>query len=570
MIEPLPPQSRAERLIAAGRVVLAASSLFAVWLEPSEPARHAGVAYSLLVAYLAYAITVAVFSWQPEPPGERTRLLTHVFDLVFFSLFGYFTTGPASPFTIYFVFSLVCATVRWQWRGTLWTAIAAIVAFVGVGLYRGEVLQDPSFPLDSVIIRGVYLGVVATLLGYLGFHEHAARKEMSLLAGWRQRLPEDLRTLVRADLAYACQILECPSALLAWVEAEEPWLHLASWDGEDLKLARQPPGDDDPLVARELVGDSFFCLDLRPGDGSLPPVWRKSAAGLERWRGEPFAGDVVANPGRTVLSCPIDAENTTGRAFFFGRREITMDELILGEVVVGVLGVRLEHFHFTQALALSAADQERVRLARDLHDGVLQSLTGIALQLAAARRRLDENPDAAARSLEDVRELIALEQRDLRFFIEEMRPKPGAAGASAKELPARLEELEARIEREWNLAVDLELADLGGAVPESLGRHVYLLIREAMVNAVRHGQATRVRVTLARQDGDLRLTVIDNGRGLPTHGCFSLRRLEELNTGPRNIRERVSSLRGSLDLESSEQGVRLDMTLPTDPLRGAA
>ena len=569
MIEPLPPQSRAERLIAAGRVVLAASSLFAVWLEPSEPARHASIAYSLLVAYLVYATVVAGFSWGPEPPSERKRLLTHGFDLVFFSLFVYFTTGPASPFTTYFVFSLVCATVRWQWRGTLWTAVAAMVAFVGVGLYRGEVLQDPSFPLHSFIIRAVYLAVVATLLGYLGFHEHTARKEMSLLAGWRQRFPEDARTLVRDDLAYACRVLGCPKAILAWVEAEEPWLHVATWDGEALRLDRRAATEDDPVVAPELRGQSFFCLDLRP-QGGRPLVWRRTEGGLERWRGEPFPAGLPLVDCRTVLSCSCEAESTMGRVFFLDRRELTMDELILGEVVAGVLAVRLEHFHFTRALALSAADQERVRLARDLHDGVLQSLTGIALQLAATRRRLDESPQAAARSLEEIRELIALEQRDLRFFIEELRPEPGAAAAGSRELPARLEELESRIEREWNLGVELELADLGEPVPEELGRHVYLLVREAMVNAVRHGQATRVRVALARDNGDLRITVADNGRGFPTHGRFSLGRLEELNTGPRNIRERVSSLHGSLDLESTGQGARLTMTLPIDPLRGAA
>jgi signal transduction histidine kinase len=555
-------------------VVLAASSLFAVWLEPSEPARHAGIAYSLLVAYLAYSIAVAAFSLGPEPPGERKRLLTHAFDLVFFSLFVYFTTGPASPFTTYFVFSLVCATVRWQWRGTLWTAVAAMVAFVSVGLYRGEVLQDPTFPLHSFIIRGVYLVVVAALLGYLGFHEQAARDEMSLLAGWRQVLPEDVQSLVREDLAYACRVLGCPRALLAWVESEEPWLHLASFDGQRVQLDRRTTTDDDPLVAPELQGLSFFCTTLhraRADSGAEPPlVWRRSATGLERWQGDPFPDGLPPGGARTALSCPLVAENAVGRVFFLDRPELTIDELTLGEVVAGVLAVRLEHFHFTRALALSAADQERVRLARDLHDGVLQSLTGIALQLAAARRRLDEDPAAAARSLEELRELIALEQRDLRFFIEDLRPEPGAAAAGGRQLLARLEELESRIEREWNLGVDLELADLGEPVPEALGRHVYLLVREAMVNAVRHGQATRVRVALARENGDLRVTVADNGRGFPVHGRFSLQRLEELNTGPRNIRERVSSLQGTLDLESTAQGARLVMTLPVDAPRGPA
>src|SRR5215217_2714845 len=171
-MEPLySPQSRAERLIAGGRVVLAASSLFAVWLDPSEPVKYARIAYSLLVFYVIYSIAIAVLVWRSDAPSNRQRLITHCFDLIFFSLFIYFTAGPGSPFTAYFVFSLVCATLRWQWRGTLWTALASLAAFLGVGLYFTVVVADPAFQIYSLIVRGVYLVVTAFLLGYLGAHE---------------------------------------------------------------------------------------------------------------------------------------------------------------------------------------------------------------------------------------------------------------------------------------------------------------------------------------------------------------------------------------------------------------
>ena len=110
------PQSRAERFIAAGRVVLATSSLFAVWLDPTEPAKFARVAYSLLVAYVVYSSFIALLVWRSDDPAGRQRAVTHAVDLAFFSLFIFFTAGPASPFTAYFVFSMVCATLRWQWR----------------------------------------------------------------------------------------------------------------------------------------------------------------------------------------------------------------------------------------------------------------------------------------------------------------------------------------------------------------------------------------------------------------------------------------------------------------------
>jgi len=127
------PQNRAERLIAAGRVVLAISSLFAVWLDPSEPAKYATAAYALLTFYVLYALAIALVVWRSDTPAGRQRIISHAFDFVFFSLFIYLTAGPASPFTPYFLFSLVCATLRWQWRGALWTALASLSTFLAFG-----------------------------------------------------------------------------------------------------------------------------------------------------------------------------------------------------------------------------------------------------------------------------------------------------------------------------------------------------------------------------------------------------------------------------------------------------
>src|SRR6058998_3984602 len=148
--------SYAERLIAAARLVLVASSLLAIWLDPHEPAEYAALTYRLLSGYFLYALLVAALVWSwPTTPA---------FDLVAFSTFMYFTHGPSSPFFVYLVFALLCATLRWQWRGTLWTAVAALVVLTGLGLYAAGVLHDPEFELDSFIIRSVYFAVAATLL----------------------------------------------------------------------------------------------------------------------------------------------------------------------------------------------------------------------------------------------------------------------------------------------------------------------------------------------------------------------------------------------------------------------
>ncbi|HNU83114.1 MAG TPA: hypothetical protein PKO05_06750, partial [Thermoanaerobaculia bacterium] len=155
------PRLRTERVIAAGRVLLAAGSLFAIGWDPSALIKHAATAYSLMLGYFGYSLLVALLVWRALGNLRLPGLLTHLVDLGFFSVFLYFTSGPASPFFAYFVFALICATLRWQWRGAVWTAAACLAAFAGVSFYFAEVLADPSFESTQTIMRVLYMLVVA-------------------------------------------------------------------------------------------------------------------------------------------------------------------------------------------------------------------------------------------------------------------------------------------------------------------------------------------------------------------------------------------------------------------------
>lgn len=561
-MEPLySPQSRAERLIAGGRVVLAVSSLFAIWLEPSEPAKYANIAYSLLVAYVFYSAGIAFLVGRSDAPSNRQRLVTHCFDLVFFSLFIYFTSGPASPWTAYFVFTLVCATVRWQWRGTLWTALVSIAVFLGLGIYFAEIAVDPAFQVYPLVVRTVYLAVIAVLLGYLGVHEEQTRRDMALVAAWPDAAPQRVESLVQILLVHAARVLGAPGAILAWVDKEEPWLYLASWSGGAFTWVHSSPEPFSRLIAEPLRESSFLCPDTT---ASPATVLHRTARGLARWRGAPLDPAFEERFRiQSVLALPIRGESLEGWLFFTGKPAMTSDDLVLGEVVAGMMASSLDHFSLNRQLQESVATEERIRLARDLHDGVLQSLTGIGLRLAAVRGLLEEDPASARDSLETLQKLIAREQRDLRFFIQELKPPPIAPPGQAPSLASSVSELVERIELEWGLKVELRSEGLAGPIPEPLARDVYHVVREALVNAVRHGEASAVRVEISRSEcGSLAISVTDNGRGFPFEGRYSHRDLTEADLGPRTLLERVASLQGTLAIESSASGARLDIALP--------
>src|SRR6478672_3473075 len=128
------PQIGAERTLAAARVALALSSLFAIWIDPAEPARFAQVTYTLHWIYVAYSIGLALFTWTLWTGGNRLPFVTHAFDVVAFSVFQYLTLGPSSPFFVYFIFSLFCGAIRWGWRGTLWTGALVLIFYVGMAV----------------------------------------------------------------------------------------------------------------------------------------------------------------------------------------------------------------------------------------------------------------------------------------------------------------------------------------------------------------------------------------------------------------------------------------------------
>ena len=130
------PQSRVGRLLAIGRVILATFSLLAIWLDPSKPAKYVQITYILLAGYVVYALLLALLAWLSDALLVRLRLLSHGVDLMIFSLFTYFTGAPTGPHFGYFVFCVVSGSLRWQWRGVLWTAAVALAAVIGIGVYR--------------------------------------------------------------------------------------------------------------------------------------------------------------------------------------------------------------------------------------------------------------------------------------------------------------------------------------------------------------------------------------------------------------------------------------------------
>jgi signal transduction histidine kinase len=561
-----PQQDRSERLIATTRLVMAIVALLAIWLDPFQPARNTYIVYALLTGYTFYASVLTILTWRTAISLPRLRLTTHVLDLVFFSLLVYLTEGPTSPFFIYFVFSLACATLHWGWHGTLWTALAALTMFIGMSAYAATVLQDPAFKLNRVIIRTLYLVMAATLLGYVGAYRRRVDSNMFKLAAWPRGTSGEASALVRKIVTYAADLLRAPRVLMFWGEPEEPWIHLALWSRDEFRLSREPPDTFDRLVAKPLSGVSFLCPDAH---APVPRVLYTSSAGLQPWYGLPFHPDLQTRfTIGAALSPRLHGATFEGRLFFLDIRRITPDDLVLSEIIARQVAADLDQFYLSRQLQQAAVMEERLRLARNLHDGLLQSLTGMSLQLAEVHRLLEQDPLAGREYLLDIQRLIAEEQRGLRVLVSELKAATRDVSGADFGLAHRLEAVSKQIERQWGLRVELSMKLPEPQIPTALTHEIYYIVHEALVNAARHAHASTVRTELELQNDHVRITMTDNGRGFPFRGCYDLSALISLQLGPTMLRDRIAALGGSLLLDSTAAGAHVDILLPLAPPRG--
>jgi signal transduction histidine kinase len=554
----LSSRDQAERTIALARVVLALSSLFAVWLDPAEPARIVEITYSLHLAYVAYSLILAAFTWT-HGPGDRRPFITHATDIVVFSVFQYLTLGPSSPFFVSFIFSLFCGAIRWGWRGTLSTATIVVVGYLVMGTSISRTLGPSEFELSRFIIRVLYLGVAAGLLVYLGRYEARLRGDIERLAHWPATPGADAQRVTEQVIEYAAHIVGALGATAVWEGGEEPSVLVASWSSTGTSLTRHAPPALVPLVPLELEGSTFVCAGMVT-DASAVRATGASGAPIE-FRGLPVHPGLLPHLGGVGLaSAPFRTERVAGRVFFTDLAATTSELVPLTEVVAREIGSSLDRLHITQQLRDIAASEERIRLARDLHDGVLQSLTGIRLELQAAATSHHGVSVPVRDRLLAIERALAIEQRELRLFIAGLKPSDAFRSDDAT-LVARLEALRSRIELEWKVPVTIRIAYDPPALPEDVQQAVPLMVHEAVVNALKHAQPSRVTVTVDGEAGELRIVVADDGHGFAFRGAYDHAALRQTNAAPRSLLDRVTSLGGRMAIESTDSGSRVEIRL---------
>ena len=372
------------------------------------------------------------------------------------------------------------------------------------------------------------------------------------IRAWRLVESADLQALVQEAIGGLVAMFGAEKVVAAWELREEPGLTIhvhTAVSGRCDEIA-------DVYAYRPLVDSSLEHVAFRSDARGLRVSKENSkdvAAGIHAGLAHDYGiYDAVA--------VPLSGELVEGELFIVRPGLDDDDAICTALVASSILTLHMDSVIQQRALREDVAAEERMRVARDLHDGLLQSFTGVVLQLETVHALVSKDPVEAGRLLTQVQATIMADQRELRAYVERLRPRRRAE--MKFDFAARLQEMTKRFEEQWGIAVDLSSEGVDPHVGGLLGHETYRIVQEAVTNSARHGAAKRVDVRLQTTDGMLVVDVSDDGIGLPVRGRLTLAEMRERGVGPASLGERVAALNGQLTAWSTDSGLKLEITLP--------
>jgi two-component system sensor histidine kinase DegS len=214
---------------------------------------------------------------------------------------------------------------------------------------------------------------------------------------------------------------------------------------------------------------------------------------------------------------------------------------------------RMAHLRDQFAQVTAAQEEERQRIARELHDGLVPFLASLSICLHTVGKRLEREEHPVAGEIRELAEQVQANSRDMRRLIHDLRP---VALDELGLLPALRQHL-ARCEHEHGLVVEF-VADEGERLPAPMETALFRIVQEAVNNVLRHAQAQQVIVTLRRDVEHVRLQIIDDGHGFDIQLPHSGRHI-----GLWSMRERVEQLGGQFEVRSTPgQGTAVTALVP--------
>jgi two-component system, NarL family, sensor kinase len=245
---------------------------------------------------------------------------------------------------------------------------------------------------------------------------------------------------------------------------------------------------------------------------------------------------------------PLGIMNVTGPSW----RKLSSDELRLLSTIAYQVGIAIERARLAEESARGARAEERARIAREIHDTLVQGLTAIGLQLEGALTQVGESPQRARERVQRALEVSRESLEEARRSVLDLRAMPLVGRPLAEALAA----LGRRFTSETGIRVHIR-APAGAPLPLRVEAELLRIAQEALTNVRKHAAAREVEVTLRRAGGRLHLSIRDDGRG------FRSRTRSDAGVGILGMQERARLVGGFLRVQSHPgRGTIVQVSVP--------
>ena len=519
------------RMISPIRFVLAAAALLIIYIDPSQPDRLVRLTYALLIGYTAYSAIVLFVSI--VTPRLLPMAVLHWLDMIWYVALISASSGTSSIFFIFFFFPVLVASFRWGFASGLRVTVLSAILFVTVGYFT---VPEPHFELNRFLLRSVTLLFLGYMIAHWGGSEIELKRRLQLLKdvtnlanprfGIDRTISLGLERMRSFYDAQACLLIYRFDAELGYQ------LTRVDRDKAESALPSQVPDG----VAELLLSPMPTIAVMRATQGSTPLLYEIESGKLWRDKSQ-HLGPVLNTLGaKQFTSVPVSyRDNFIGRLYVIdsNRRRTGQSDVEFILHLIEHLSPLLDNIGLLDRLATEAAEQERKKLARDIHDSVVQPYVGLQLGLAAVRQKLLAGDSSVIESVNELCEVANDEVRGLRNYMDELKAADARHGVLFPAVQRFAGKYLAATGIHVQITGDEELQ-----LNDRLAAEAFQMIAEALSNVRRHTSAQQAEVKITCDQRDLILHIsneITNGIGATLFR-------------PKSITERASALGGNTEV----------------------
>jgi signal transduction histidine kinase len=427
-------------------------------------------------------------------------------------------------------------------------------------------MNTTEFEPKRLFMLSVYLLVMGLLLGYLSEQQKHLRAEKAavtrmlakvrvdagLTGTLQQMCGEIVRMYAAARLLIASQEIHSHRTFLGELRGGNEGTTDFVWLDPSPKQAKSYLEDFPAEVFYAKNEGERWSVVALDRDGNTVPVPSTDALDQLKER-QPFRSLIA-------ISFVFGGE-WRGRIFVFEPtwRGETQEELRFLLDLLRQVGPAVYNVYLLHRLRRRAGAAERARFARELHDGAVQSLIAVEMQVDVLRRQAENTPQVVGGELGRIQGLLREEVLKLRELMQQMK----SIDVDSRRLLTLITDAVERFERETGISARFvtDIAKL--EMPDKICRELLRIVQEGLVNVRKHSKARHALVRLSSSDLQWCLTMEDDGKGFPFSGRLTQEDLDQNGKGPMIIKERVRLIAGALTVESNPGvGTRLEVRVP--------